>query len=351
MPKDIKREKVVVVCPGRGTYTKSELGYLKKYRPAIDPYVHAIDEYLRKQGAPTVSELDNAAQFSPALHTPGENASTLIYACSLADFLAIDQDRFEVVAVTGNSLGWYTALAVGGALQHDHAIHLISTMGSMMKGGVVGGQIVYPLVDEAWRMDPKKMAAVEAALTSMREQNIGRAYHSIRFGGYAVIGGDPVAVRYLMSNLPKIEDRYPMQLVNHAAFHTPLLEDVAVKARTVLGEDLFSKPKYPLIDGRGFIWQPYATRVADLYQYTLGHQVCRTYDFWMALSVALKEFAPDRLILLGPGSTSGGAIGQVLVNEGWLGMRSKEDFSNGQQKHPFLISMGLSDQRALVSKN
>jgi [acyl-carrier-protein] S-malonyltransferase len=41
---------------------------------------------------------------------PGDNASLLIYACALADFAAIDRDRFEVVAVTGNSMGWYLAL-------------------------------------------------------------------------------------------------------------------------------------------------------------------------------------------------------------------------------------------------
>ena len=40
----------------------------------------------------------------------------MIYACAYADFLAIDRDRFDILGVTGNSMGWYIALACAGAL-------------------------------------------------------------------------------------------------------------------------------------------------------------------------------------------------------------------------------------------
>src|SRR3712207_8209358 len=46
-------------------------------------------------------------------------ASPLIFAASYADFLAIDRSRFDVAAVTGNSMGWYTALAVAGAVRSE----------------------------------------------------------------------------------------------------------------------------------------------------------------------------------------------------------------------------------------
>jgi len=342
------RERIVVVCPGRGTYTKTELGYLKPYRPVVDPWIDSIDQYLRQAGAPTVSDLDNAATFSPAVHTPGENASTLIYACSLADFLAIDRDRFEIVAVTGNSLGWYTALALGGALNHANATHLIYTMGSMMKSGVIGGQIVYPLTREDWTFDPEKIALVESVIAEVSEKKVGVVYPSIRFGGFAVIGGDEEGIRYVMSRLPKLEERFPMRLVNHAAFHTPVLQPVADKARQILPIELFEKPKYPMIDGRGAIWQPYATDLQELYSYTLQHQITQTYDFYRAVTVAIKEFAPDRLVLVGPGSSNGGAIGQILVNEKWLGMNNKEKFALRQQENPYLIAMGIAEQRAQI---
>ena len=53
------------------------------------------------------------------------------------------QEKYEIVAITGNSMGWYSALALSGALTHENAYSLISTMGSMMKEGTIGGQIIY----------------------------------------------------------------------------------------------------------------------------------------------------------------------------------------------------------------
>jgi len=349
-----KRETAVVNCPGRGTYTKTELGYLKQHhRPARAGFLDAVDARLAALGQPTVTELDAAAQFSPKTHTPGEFASTLIYACSHADYLAIDPERFEVVAVTGNSMGWYTALACAGALgdpvRDASAFTLVHTMGSMMKDGVIGGQLIYPITDEAWRIDPDKVGMVEKAVAEVNLLDGAVVHPSIHFGGYAIVGGNERGISTLMKSLPPSADgRYPFQLVNHAAFHTPLLADTSARAFGLLGEDLFQRPTVPLIDGRGVIWQPYSTDPALLRDYTLGHQVVDTYDFTTAVSVALKEFAPDRLILVGPGATSGGAIGQIMIKNNWLEISDKDGFSRRQEQDPFLIAMGRAEQRSLV---
>lgn len=344
------KKTAVVICPGRGTYTKTELGYLKRYRPRFAAEIAAVDARLAGLGQPTVTELDDAEKFSLKTHTPGEFASTLIYSCSLMDFLAIDRGKFDIVAVTGNSMGWYTALACAGALDRDASFTLIHTMGSMMKGGVIGGQLIYPVVDEVWRPDAGKRGLVENAVAEINAVAGCEAHMSIRFGGYAIIGGNEPALAALMKALPPAEDgKYPFILVNHAAFHTPLLRGTSERAFRELNVDLFRKPALPLVDGRGAIWQPYSTDVAALRDYTLGSQVYDTYDFTAAVSVALKEFAPDALILLGPGSTSGGAVGQILVQNKWGQMASKADFSARQVKDPILFAMGREDQRGLVS--
>lgn len=349
-----KREAVVVICPGRGTYTKAELGYLKQYhRPARAEFLDATDARLAALGQPTVTDLDGAAQFSPKTHTPGEFASTLIYACSQADYMAIDRERFDIVAVTGNSMGWYSALACAGALgdpvREASAFTLVHTMGSMMKDGVIGGQLIYPITDDAWRIDAEQVAMVASAIAEINRLEGAAVHTSIRFGGYAIIGGNERGLSALMKALPPTADgRYPFRLVNHAAFHTPLLAETSARAFDLLGEDLFQAPAVPLIDGRGAIWQPYSTDPGALRQYTLGHQVTDTYDFTAAVSVALKEFAPDRLILVGPGATSGGAIGQIMIENRWLGIADKDAFSCRQEQNPFLLAMGRPEQRALV---
>ena len=38
-----------------------------------------------------------------------------IYEASLADFASMEERGLEPVAICGNSMGWYTALAAGGA--------------------------------------------------------------------------------------------------------------------------------------------------------------------------------------------------------------------------------------------
>ena len=62
----------------------------------------------------------------------------------------------------------------------------------------------------------------------------------------------------------------------------------------------------------------------------------------------LDDEARDRIILLGPGDTLGGAIAQALIAIQWRGLRSKSDFQEMQAAEPFLISMGREDQRRLV---
>jgi [acyl-carrier-protein] S-malonyltransferase len=113
------KEKLLVICPGRGTYNATELGYLKRYHADRSDMIAQLDAYRTAQGQPTISELDGAEKYSPSLHMPGDNASLLINACALADFAAIDRDRFDIVAVTGNSMGWYLALACAGVLDFD----------------------------------------------------------------------------------------------------------------------------------------------------------------------------------------------------------------------------------------
>lgn len=342
------KKRAVVICPGRGTYTKETLGYLRQYGAAISPLLDDLDRWRRAGGEPTVRELDLADSFLPDLHTRGENASVLIHACAAADFAAIDRDRFEIVAVTGNSMGWYLALACAGALDPAGAFTVVNTMGSMMRERIVGGQVIYPLVDEHWRPSAEKALQVSEAVERARRAEGSEVFLSIRLGGFAVFGANDHGIHALLRELPAVEN-YPLPLLNHAAFHTPLMRQTATRAFEVLSHDLFHRPSCPLIDGRGCIWTPYSTDVEDLYHYTLGHQVVEPYDFTAAVTVALKEFAPDALVLLGPGSALGGAIGQILVAEDWLSLKSKADFTRRQAEAPFVLAMGRADQRRLIA--
>lgn len=348
MTQSTVKQRVVVICPGRGTYNKEELGYLQRHHSGKTEIVELIDDYRATKGQMSVAKLDAMAKYSMATHTAGENASALIYACAMADFHDINKDKYDVVAVTGNSMGWYIALAVAGALNPQHAIELINTMGSMMSDGLIGGQLIYPIVDEHWKTQPQIRKHVLQAVAEVNENTDQAVYLSIDLGGYLVFGGDKKGLKALENKLPVVQDRYPMNLFNHGAFHTPLLNEVAIKGQSLLPASIFDVPKIPLIDGRGEIWQPYSTQSKALHQYTLDTQVVEPYDFSQAIEVAIKEFSPDKLVILGPGSTLGGSVAQCLIKHQWLALNDKSDFIERQKEDPFLLAMGLSEQRKYV---
>lgn len=335
----------VLVCPGRGTYTKTELGSLARFP---DPALLArFDAARQALGQETLTALDSATTYSVAKHSRGDNASALIYACTLGDRLALRD--INLVAVTGNSMGWYSALACAGALSPDNGFTVVNTMGTLMQQSLIGGQLVYPHMDDDWRPDPARKASLLALVAEIATRPDHTLALSIDLGGMLVIAGNEAGLKAFEAAVPPVQGRFPLRLSNHAAFHTALQAPVAAEGRARLPEALFRQPDLPLIDGRGHVWWPGAATTATLRDYTLGHQVTEAYDFTAAMRSAAREFAPDYFIIPGPGTTLGGAVAQSLILAGWKGMGSKADFQRLQAEPPLLVSMALPEQRALVA--
>jgi [acyl-carrier-protein] S-malonyltransferase len=309
------KEKLLVICPGRGTYNGL--------------------------GQPTLSALDGAATYSTSRHMPGDNASLLIYACAMADYAAIDRDRYDIVAVTGNSMGWYLALACAGVVDLAGGARLVNTMGGLMHAQGQGGQVVWSMADADWRIDPAKAADAVAVLAEAQGRNV---HISIHLGAMLVFAADDDGLKWLMERLPR-DDRFPMKLNYHAAFHSPLLDPVVPLARAANAASDFGAAAVPAIDGTGRIWSPKAFDPAAIHDYTLGAQINRTYDFTRAVQVAAREFCPDRIAILGPGTTLGAPVAQALIACGWRGLSGKADFQARQSDNPLLISMGMPEQR------
>ncbi len=340
--------KTLVICPGRGTYNATELGYLARHHGDKRALIEQIDQLRTALGQEPISELDGRARYSLAQHSRGDNASALIWACAYGDYLSIDPERYDVCAITGNSMGWYIALGCAGALDERNAFEVINTMGTLMQQSLIGGQLIYPEVDEQWQPIEGRAEQLDQLTRQIDSAADCELHLSIRLGGMRVFGGNEAALKRLQAELAPEQGRYPMRLHNHAAFHTPLLTGIAEQGRNQLPAPLFSAPKVPLIDGRGGQWSPYSTDAEALWRYTLDHQVCQPYDFSAAVQVAVKEHAPERIIILGPGTTLGGAVAQSLIDIGWQGWRCKQDFIEAQQQQPYILSMGIDAQRELV---
>ena len=135
--------------------------------------------------------------------------------------------------------------------------------------------------------------------------------------------------------------KYPMVLPGHSAFHTPLMADMQ-GALEAAAPASFSPPLVPLFDGSGRQWPSGdSCDVEALREYTIREQVLSTFDFDRSLEVAINTLDPDVLVLLGPGASLGGAIGQTIVRMRWRGINSKASFTGIQASdHPVLLVTG-----------
>tara|TARA_Y100001970_G_C14132595_1_gene802547 strand:- start:335 stop:1348 length:1014 start_codon:yes stop_codon:yes gene_type:complete len=334
------KKRAVVVCPGRGSYTRETSNYLNDLKPDIKKHIISFDRKREAHNITKISELDNNI-FRTKTHMTGENASPLIYSCSIKDFMLIDKEKYDVVAICGNSMGWYIALALGGAITFDKGYDLIQTMGALTQNHGFGGQIIYPIINDDWQIDIDRKELV------LKEIKNANSFISIYLGGYIVIGGEQKSLDILLKKLPKY-DKYPFQIPFHSAFHTSLLNEVVPLAKSNLDYNIFNKPSIPLVDGRGHVWSPWSTNEQEIYNYTLDDQIINTYNFSSSIEVALKEFCPDNIILLGPGNTLGGPVAQILIDHNWNDLNSKSEFLQSQEINPFVISMGIDVQREIL---
>lgn len=333
--------RAVLVCPGQTATASASLGSL----PAGHPLMDRAEELRQGHGLEPLADLDGGAPFDAQRHRRPANAWPLILLGGLLDAGRAAADH-RLAAVVGNSLGWCTALVVAGALSFDDGFRLVQELALLAEEPLAdsgpGGQVIYPLTDPEWRPDPALGAAVEAALRDGSEPE-GAAFHSVELGSHAVLAGDEPGVARLLRVLPPLQvgdRRFPLRVAAVGPYHTPLLAEAAAAAAERLAGLEWRAPSLTLVDGRGARWSPWSTDPVALAAYTLGEQPTTTYRFATSLRVALREHAPDLLVLLGPGTSLGAICGQLIVAEGYRGLRSKAAFEAAQRSaQPVILGM------------
>ena len=330
--------RAAVAFPGRGSYGPASLGSL----PATHPWVRRADELRRASGLPPLSEIDGADRFSPAVHLRPSNAWPLTLLVSLLDAERIADDH-EVVVVVGSSTGWYTALVASGALGFDDAFRLVQEMANAAEDPLADdaspSELVYPLTDDGWDPDESRSAAVDAAVADAGD----RAARALELGSFSVVAGTTEAIERVSQALPPVTvggRAYPLRLGAADAWHTPMRSAAAASASERIGALSWDRPNVTLVDGRGARFTPWSTDPAALAAHTLVELPAAPYDFARAFRVALREYAPDVVLLPGPGASLGAACAQLIVAEGYRGIRSRAEFEAAQAgPSPILLSM------------
>lgn len=330
--------RAAVAFPGRGSYGPASLGSL----PAGHPWVRRADELRAAAGLPALSAIDVGARFTPALHLRASNAWPLTFLVSLLDAERIADDH-EVVVVVASSIGWYTALAASGALEFDDAFRLVQQMAlaaeEPLEADAAPAELVYPLIDDSWERDDARAEQIDSALSGVE----GQASRALELGSFSVIAGTADALDRVSASLPPVTmggRSYPLRLASADAWHTPLRARSATNAAARLSDLAWERPKVTLVDGRGVRFTPLATDPARLAEHSLIGHAEAPYDFARAFRVALREYAPDVILLPGPGATLGTACAQLIVAEGYRDIRSRTELEAVQAgPAPLLLSM------------
>ena len=90
----MNKKRIVVVCPGRGSYSRDTSNYLKDIDSSLVSMIEDQDQLRVSKKLKGILELDKSS-FRSKVHMAGENASPLIYSCSLKDYDAIKGIDFK----------------------------------------------------------------------------------------------------------------------------------------------------------------------------------------------------------------------------------------------------------------
>jgi hypothetical protein len=247
------------------------------------------------------------------------------------------------VVVVASSIGWYTALAAAGALRFEDAFRLVQQMAlaaeEPLDDAATAAELVYPLIDDAWERDDTRSELIDAAVA----ETGGGAARALELGSFSVIAGTAGAVEQVGAALPSVTmggRSYPLRLASADAWHTPLRARGAAGAAAQLGDLGWERPKVAIVDGGGQRFTPLSADPARLAEQSLVGHAEAPFDFARAFRVALREYAPDVILLPGPGATLGTACAQLIVAEGYRGIRSRTELEAVQSgPSPLLLSM------------
>ena len=336
------RPRSLLVCPSIGSYGASSLGSLPGDHPAVD----AAEAIRLEYGLEPLADLDGAEQIDPARHLRPANAAALTFLATLLDAERAMADH-RLVAIIGTSMGWLSALAAAAALPFENAFRLVQEVALLREHAAAdpaaGGQVIYPQAGPDWRRSPDMEAAVVDVLADAGAGE-HQVFESIDLGAFVVLAGDEAGVAHLVERLPDVKSgtrQFPLRLARQGPDHTPLAGEVAEVAADRLADLRWQRPATTLIDGRGVRWTPWSTDPAALRDYTLGSYLTEPFRFATSLRVALREYAPELVVLAGPGATLGSIVGGVVVAEGYRGLRSRAAFEAAQHSsRPLVLSMG-----------
>ena len=277
---------VVFMFPGGGAqYPNMGLGLYEAepvYREAIDECLALVRPYLntdlRQLIFPTEETLEQAAE---ELKRPSRNLPAIF----MTEYALAQLWRswgIEPAAMTGHSMGEYTAACLAGVLSLKDALFIVTLRGKLFETLPEGGMVSVPMTEEA--LKPYLIDGLSIAVINNPE--------------LCVVSGEVAALEKLEAALAEKEVEYRRVRINVAA-HSPMLDPILDEFGCELAKIQFNPPTMPFISNVTGTW--IQSEEATDPQYWVRH-LRHTVRFADGLGTLLQE--PNRVFLeVGPGQT------------------------------------------------
>ena len=166
-----------------------------------------------------------------------EFAQPALYVNSMAALAALKEHGFRADAVSGHSLGEYSALSAAGAAGFAQGLQLVARRARAMS--------------RAARERPGSMAAILGLEDGQVEEICSRVTEvwpvNYNSPGQIVISGETGSVKSASGEAEKAGAKKVVELAVSGSFHSPLMQEAAAEMKEYLAEVDFMDPEPPFL--------------------------------------------------------------------------------------------------------
>lgn len=227
------------------------------------------------------------------------NTQPAVLACSVAAYRVLEEKGVRPDYVAGHSLGEYSALVAGGALDFAEALEVVAQRGRLMQ--------------EAGERQPGAMAAIigledgQVEELCARNGAVGRVVvANLNAPGQVVVSGEAEAVKRLGEWAREAGARRVVELAVSGAFHSPLMEPAARQLERALRAVPWRQPRVPVVTNVAAepVQDPEELRSQLIRQLT--HPVR-----WIESVQCLVRLGATRMVEVGPGAVLKGLVRRI----------------------------------------
>jgi [acyl-carrier-protein] S-malonyltransferase len=255
--------------------------------------------------------------------TATENAQPALLTVSVALLRAIEllggaPVGFQPQAVAGHSLGEYSALVAGGALDFGTALRLVRRRGKLMAAAREGSMAAVIGLDE----QPLEQICAEVSETLQMQAETASTVVIANYNapGQLVISGGIVAIEHASLLAKERGAKRVLPLKVSAAFHSPLMINAAEGMARVLGDETVNDLHIPLIAN---VTAEPLTKAEDLQREMVSQVVAPVR--WIASVQRMLALGVDTFVEIGPGKVLTGLIKRIAPEARLINVATLED--------------------------